>query len=416
MTISIRHQVGVPFLTPGELDDVRSRPALQQPEWVDAELAEQVRSNIAHLPGLVPWDEVRVLRATLAEVHTGQSIVVQAGDCAEDPGECTPRSIGRKVALLDMLAGGMRVHTGKPVLRIGRIAGQFAKPRSRSAERCGDVELPAFRGHLVNLPAPDRHSRQPDPLRMLSCYWASSTAMDFLRNEVSASQVWTSHEALVLDYELPLLRRTDDDRLFLSSTHWPWIGDRTRQFDGAHVALLAEVHNPVACKVGPSMTSAELVALCERLDPGREPGRLTLIARLGADLVSDRLPGLVSSVRAAGHPAIWLCDPMHGNTVTTPDGGKTRSLATITREVRAFQDAVPSGGGVCGGLHLETTPDAVHECVTGEPASAHGAENHGGENYTSFCDPRLNPHQAMLVVDAWGRTYNQPTGARRRHP
>ncbi|EOD66580.1 phospho-2-dehydro-3-deoxyheptonate aldolase [Amycolatopsis vancoresmycina DSM 44592] len=349
-----------------------------------------------------------MLRAALAGVHTGHSTVIQAGDCAEDPGECTPRSIERKVALLDTVAGAMRLHTGKPVLRIGRIAGQFAKPRSRPAERCGDVELPAFRGHLVNLPAPDRRSRQPDPMRMLSCYWASRTAVGLLRDEVPASRVWTSHEALVLDYELPLLRRTDDDRLFLSSTHWPWIGDRTRQLDGAHVALLAGVANPVACKVGPSMTSAELVALCERLDPGREPGRLTLIARLGADLVSDRLPGLVSGVRAAGHPVIWLCDPMHGNTVTTPDGGKTRFLATITHEVRAFREAVPSGGG---GLHLETTPDAVHECVTDEPATAHGAEN-----YTSFCDPRLNPHQAMLVVDAWGRTYDQPTGARRHHP
>ncbi|WP_081655880.1 3-deoxy-7-phosphoheptulonate synthase [Amycolatopsis vancoresmycina] len=408
MTISTRHRVGFPFLTPGELDDINSRPALQQPEWADAELAEQVQSDIAHLPGLVPWDEVRMLRAALAGVHTGHSTVIQAGDCAEDPGECTPRSIERKVALLDTVAGAMRLHTGKPVLRIGRIAGQFAKPRSRPAERCGDVELPAFRGHLVNLPAPDRRSRQPDPMRMLSCYWASRTAVGLLRDEVPASRVWTSHEALVLDYELPLLRRTDDDRLFLSSTHWPWIGDRTRQLDGAHVALLAGVANPVACKVGPSMTSAELVALCERLDPGREPGRLTLIARLGADLVSDRLPGLVSGVRAAGHPVIWLCDPMHGNTVTTPDGGKTRFLATITHEVRAFREAVPSGGG---GLHLETTPDAVHECVTDEPATAHGAEN-----YTSFCDPRLNPHQAMLVVDAWGRTYDQPTGARRHHP
>jgi 3-deoxy-7-phosphoheptulonate synthase len=208
--------------------------------------------------------------------------------------------------------------------------------------------------------------------------------------------VWTSHEALLLDYEIPMLRRDEEGRLALASTHWPWIGERTRQIDGAHVALLADVVNPVACKVGPRLQAAELLALCERLDPRREPGRLTLIARMGADVLADLLPPLVWAVRAAGHPVIWLIDPMHANTVTTSDGVKTRFVDTLIREVRAFQIAVRAAGGIAGGIHLETTPDDVTECVCAE----FGIERIG-EKYTTLCDPRLNPRQAISVVSAW---------------
>jgi 3-deoxy-7-phosphoheptulonate synthase len=193
-----------------------------------------------------------------------------------------------------------------------------------------------------------------------------------------------------------MLRQTTAGNLLLTSTHWPWIGERTRQPEGAHVAMLARVVNPVACKLGPGTTPEEALELCALLDPRREPGRLTFIARMGADNVADRLPPLVRAVRAAGHPVIWLCDPMHGNTLTTPDGFKTRYTDTVIREVRGFQWAVNRSGGVAGGLHLETTPDAVTECVHDASEVARV-----GHKYTSLCDPRLNPVQAVQVAAAW---------------
>ncbi len=208
--------------------------------------------------------------------------------------------------------------------------------------------------------------------------------------------MWASHEALLLDYELPLLRRDARGRPLLASTHFPWIGERTRDPDGAHVALLASVVNPVGCKVGPSTTPAELLRLCALLDPGREPGRLTLIARLGADRVAEVLPGLVRAVHAAGHPVVWLGDPMHGNTVAGPHGLKTRLVPDLVREVEAFQRAVRAEGAVAGGLHLETTPDDVTECADDAAGLARV-----GDKYTSLCDPRLNPRQAVAVVSAW---------------
>jgi len=289
------------------------------------------------------------------------------------------------------------------VVRVGRLAGQFAKPRSRPVETVDGVDLPAFRGLMVNSPERNALARRPDPLRMLLCHRAASTAMGYLWRASSwrpntSGPVWTSHEALVLDYELPQIRHLSGGRLMLGSTHWPWIGDRTRQIDGAHVRLFSAISNPVACKVGPGMTPDELKALCAALDPAREPGRLTLIARLGADLVAQRLPELVAAVRAAGHPVIWLCDPMHANTVIAADGRKTRQVDTIVREVRAFQEAVTAAGGVAGGLHLETTPDEVSECVADADAlSVHRPD----DRYTTLCDPRLNPEQALAVVANW---------------
>ncbi len=214
--------------------------------------------------------------------------------------------------------------------------------------------------------------------------------------EANASPVWTSHEMLLLDYELSMLREDEQRRVYLGSTHWPWIGERTRQVDGAHVALLAEVLNPVACKVGPEIGRDQLLALCERLDPRREPGRLTLIARMGAQKVGERLPPLVEAVRAAGHPVIWLSDPMHGNTIVAPCGNKTRLVRSIAEEVAAFRLAVSGSGGVAAGLHLETTPDDVTECVA-DSSGLHQVSRH----YTSLCDPRLNPWQALSAVMAW---------------
>ncbi|MFJ7330967.1 3-deoxy-7-phosphoheptulonate synthase [Streptomyces cyaneofuscatus] len=381
----------------------RALPAQQQPDWTGDPGLAPARDALAARPALVTACEVDTLRSLLTEVAHGRYHVLQAGDCAEDPAECAAGPVLRKAGLLDRLAEAMEAGSGVPVLRVGRIAGQFAKPRSRPVEPF-DGRLPVYRGHLVNAPEPDALARRPDPSRIPACYDAAAAATTTLRlrgggTAARESRVWTSHEALVLDYELPLVRRDIDGRLLLTSTHWPWIGERTRQPDGAHVRLLASVDNPVSCKVGPSCTPDELVRLCRLLDPAREPGRLTLIARMGAGAAAERLPGLVTAVRAAGHPVVWLSDPMHGNTVTGPGGLKTRRVDEIVREVILFQEAVAAAKGIVGGLHLETTPQAVTECVA--DASGLDGPSPPAGTYTTLCDPRLNPPQALTVTSAW---------------
>lgn len=381
------------------LVDIPMAVARQQPEWGDAARLAAVRAELAARAGLVDATAVLRLRSWLGVVAAGEAHVVQAGDCAESFAECTEDYVVRKAGLVDVLAGVLKMITRTPVVRVGRIAGQFAKPRSSACENVNGEILPVYRGDSVNCAEPDPDGRQPEPGRLLDAYDAAFSAVGSLgwpRGRGLDLPLWTSHEALLLDYEVPLLRRTSDGRLYLSSTHWPWIGDRTRQVDGPHVALLAAVVNPVGCKVGLGMTAGELVGLCERLDPDREPGRLTLIARLGADAVGAALPPLVAAVRAAGHPVVWLVDPMHGNTVRTPDGLKTRFVEAITKEVRDFQEAVRTAGGVAGGLHLETTPDDVTECVLNQSGIDQVADK-----YTTLCDPRLTARQAVSVVSAW---------------
>jgi 3-deoxy-7-phosphoheptulonate synthase len=404
------------------LRDIRSRSATQQPDWGDQDRLRAVRRELAERPALVRADDTRRLRGLLARAAAGEVQVIQAGDCAEDPAESTPGDVARKAALLNMLAGVVRIATRRPVIRVGRIAGQYAKPRSAPTEHVAGRELPVYRGHFVNDPEPDPEARRPRPERLLHGYEAARAAMGHLgwqlpgtgprRRETAAPIVWTSHEALLLDYELPLLRADGTGGTLLASTHWPWIGERTRDVEGAHVGLLSLTSNPVACKVGPGMRPEEVVELCARLDPGREPGRLTLVARMGARAVTERLPALVAAVRAARHPVVWLTDPMHGNTVTTPDGLKTRLLSQIAAEIHGFQQAVRAEGGVAGGLHLETTPDSVTECV--DDLGAENAEHTAaalarvGDKYTSFCDPRLNPRQAMSVLRARQRRPVRP--------
>lgn len=381
------------------LADIETAKALHQPEWDNRSQVELVRAMLTSVAPLVTAAQVENLRSHLARVAIGEMQVLQAGDCAEDPAECTAGHLRSKTGLIDLLAQNLETATGKQTLRVGRIAGQFSKPRSSRVERIGDDELPSFFGHMINGPEPTHESRRPDPLRMLTGYMAAREIMMQLGRVGSAprldgSAVWTSHEALLLDYEIPMLREFDGGRRWLSSTHWPWIGERTRQIDGPHVALLAQVANPVACKVGPSMTADEIVELCDRLDPEREPGRLSLIVRMGADLVADRLPRLVEAVRSAGHPVVWLSDPMHGNTDCAADGTKYRLVGTVAREVRGFRRVLDLSGVPAGGLHLEATPDDVTECVL-ETAEL------GSGSVTSLCDPRLNTRQAIEVVSAW---------------
>ncbi len=381
--------------------ELLARAAPQQPGWERDPRLGFVRAELARRPPLVRMADVVRLRSLLAVVAVGEAQVILSGDCAEDPAQCGFDHVSRKTGLLDLLAGSMKMTAQRSVLRAGRIAGQFGKPRSRPTEWVGGLELPVYRGHMVNSPEPDPVRREPNPLRMLECYHAAHSVMCHLgwtepsvRCELE-SPVWTSHEALLLDYEVPMLRRLPDGGLLLGSTHWPWIGERTRRPDGAHVELLSTVVNPVACKVGPAMTAEELLVLCEKLDPERSLGRLTLVVRMGSAL-PERLPPLVDAVAAAGHPVIWLTDPMHGNTVTTPVGLKTRYVDTMVREVRQFQGILRACGVDPGGLHLETTPDAVTECVANESA----VDEVTGK-YTTFCDPRLNPGQALSLVSAW---------------
>ncbi|WP_408629918.1 3-deoxy-7-phosphoheptulonate synthase [Amycolatopsis aidingensis] len=380
---------------------MRDRPAEQQPVWPDHAALTAVAEDLRAAPDLVTDKEIRGLRGLLAGVAAGRLRVLQAGDCAEDPDHATDEHVTRRAEMLVSLGDVMSERSGRPVVLVGRMGGQFAKPRSQPTEVRDGCELPAFRGHLVNGPAFDARTRIPDPLRMLAGYRAAAGIIDALRRarptdgELNLPRFWASHEALVLDYELPLLRRHGKD-LMLTSTHWPWVGERTRQLDGAHVHLLSRIANPVACKVGPTMTASELVALCERLDPHREPGRLTLIVRLGASLVGTRLPELVAAVQRAGHPAIWLCDPMHGNTFRGAGGRKSRLVGSLIREVLGFHAAVRGEHGVTGGLHLEATPEDVVECVLDEMELAELPES-----TEPLCDPRLNADQARLVATAW---------------
>lgn len=381
--------------------------AAQQPSWDDPRRLAEVRDVLSAAQPLVGAGQIATLSRSLELVADGKALILQAGDCAEHPEECGRPHIAAKSRLLHGLADLLSARSGLPVIRVGRIAGQFAKPRSNPFEEIdGGLPLPAYRGHMVNLPEPDPRSRRADPSRMLMCFMTARETMRHLGWRTDdgpagrdiETPIWTSHEALLMDYEQPQLHRLDELRWMLGSTHWPWIGERTRQLDGAHVALLSEVVNPVSCKVGPGTTPEELLDLCERLDPRREPGRLTLVARMGAEAVADRLPALVRAVRDDGRPVLWLSDPLHGNTVRRADGTKTRVVATVVDEVRAFLAVLDEAGVPAHGLHLEAGPYAVGECVGGarsSPPTAVGAP--------SLCDPRLDPEQAAEVVSAWPR-------------
>ncbi|WP_381803614.1 3-deoxy-7-phosphoheptulonate synthase [Streptomyces niveus] len=388
-------------------DVKRQHRAAQQPSWDDPRRLAEVRDVLSAAQPLVSADQIATLRRSLELVADGKALILQTGDCAEHPDECGEPHIAAKSRLVHGLADLLGARSGLPVVRVGRIAGQFAKPRSNPVEEIdGQLLLPAYRGHMVNLPEPDTHSRRADPSRMVMCFMTARETMRHLGWRTDGgpagrdieSPVWTSHEALLMDYEQPQLRRLDDLRWMLGSTHWPWIGERTRQLDGAHVALLSEVVNPVSCKVGPTTTPDELLDLCERLDPRREPGRLTLIARMGAEVIADRLPALVRAVRDDGRPVLWLSDPLHGNTVRRADGTKTRVVATVVDEVREFLSVLDEAGVPAHGLHLEASPYAVAECVGGARSTLPTAVG-----APSLCDPRLDPGQAAEVVSVWPR-------------
>src|SRR3954447_11666840 len=385
----------------------RARPAGQQPEWPDQGRLDDVLKRLATLPPLVFAGEARRLTAALGDVAQGRAFLLQAGDCAESFDGFSADSIRDKLKVILQMAVVLTYGSGVPVVKVGRIAGQFAKPRSSPTQTVGDRVLPSFRGHIVNDMAPTAEARVADPERLIQAYHQSASTLNLLRaftkggfadlnqvhvwnQEFVASSpegrryeqlateieralrfmaacgidltserqlhevdVFTSHEGLLLDYEEGLTRRdslTGD--WYDCSAHLLWIGERTRQLDGAHVEFLSGVHNPLAVKLGPAARPEEVNALCERLNPLRIPGRLTLIARMGVDRVRDLLPPLLRAVRAEGHPVVWACDPMHANVFRTASGVKTRRLDAIMGEIEGFFAACWQEAAVPGGVHL----------------------------------------------------------------
>lgn len=381
--------------------------SLQQPQWRQHEDYDSCCATLASAPALVTLQEIGELQFAMAVVASGGAHILQAGDCAESLYEIDDAHTNAKLVMLHRLADQLAAGTGQPVLRVGRLGGQFAKPRTDAVEDTAGILLSVFRGHMVNCEEPSPQARAHDPRRMVAAYAASAKVLGQVRADraarLSARAVskfgagpWSSHDALVIDYEANLVR-SDQGTRFLGSTHLPWIGDRTRQLDAAHVQLLSAVSNPVACKIGPSTSTGELRELCARLDPDRIAGRLTLIVRLGKMAVSEQLPALVAAVRAQGHPVVWLSDPMHGNTIRVGNGVKTRLLADILDEAVGFARILRRIGAHPAGLHLETAVGNVTECLGGTVLDA----GHLQRRYTTLCDPRLNPEQAAELVQKW---------------
>ncbi|WP_433227586.1 class II 3-deoxy-7-phosphoheptulonate synthase [Actinomadura formosensis] len=428
----------------------RARPIAQQPGWPDPRRLREVLEDLALLPPLVLPGEIEDLRHTLARVAEGRAFLLQAGDCAERFASCTESGVRGRLRVILQLAILLTYGSGLPVVKVGRIAGQFGKPRSSPTEVVDGVELPAFRGDNVNDPAPTPQARTPDAERLRMAYHHASATLNVLRaltkegfadlNRVHAwnqefvrrspagqqyeaaaadiawalrfmaacgadtarmqavrqVQLYTSHEALLPAFEQALTRRAEATGAWYgTSAHMLWVGDRTRDVDGAHVEYLSGLGNPIGVKVGPSLTPADLRVLCDRLDPDHIPGRLVLISRLGADRITDLLPPLVREVAATGRPVVWSCDPMHGNTFRSASGYKTRRLADIIREIDGFFAVCGAEGAFPGGIHLELTGDNVTECLGGAEEIL---DTHLSRRYETACDPRLNAGQSIELA------------------
>jgi 3-deoxy-7-phosphoheptulonate synthase len=426
---------------------VGSLSAEQQPEWPDYSALAGVVDELRAMPPLVFAGECDQLRDRLAAVSRGEAFVLQGGDCAETFDGLSAVNVRNKLKTLLQMAVVLTYAASVPVVKIGRLAGQYAKPRSRPTETRGDVTLPAYRGDAVNGFDFTPESRIPDPQRLLRMYHAAAATLnltrafvgggyadlrqvhawntDFvltspagLRYERLAGQIekalafmnaigadpeqlhtvelYASHEALLLDYEQALSRV--DSRTGVPydvSGHFVWIGERTRQLDGAHIEFASRIGNPVGVKVGPTTSPDDVLALAERLDPERSPGRLTFVTRMGAGKIRDLLPPLVEKAEASGLVASWICDPMHGNTYEAPSGHKTRRFDDVVDEVRGFFEVHRSLGTHPGGIHVELTGDDVTECVGGgDPIGEDGL----GERYETLCDPRLNRTQSLELA------------------
>jgi len=435
---------------PWSPQDWRACPIAQAPDYPDTAALAAVEAELATAPPLIFAGEARALKAQLARVAGGDAFLLQGGDCAEAFAEFHANSLRDSVKVMLQMAVVLSYAAAVPVVKIARVAGQFAKPRSQPVETIDGVTLPSYRGDIVNDIAFDAAARAPDPARMLRAYNQSAITLNLLRaftqggfadlarvqqwnqafvaaspqgeryGEISrriqeslafmaacgltsanvpqlrATELYTSHDAMLLNYEEPLARQdslTGD--WYACSAHLPWIGERTRQPDGAHVAFLRGVANPLGLKCGPTMTADDVLRLIDILNPDNEPGRLMLITRVGADRIGARLPPLIRGVQREGRRVVWSCDPMHGNTVTTASGHKTRPFGRIVAELRDCFAVHRAEGSRLGGMHVEMTGKDVTECTGGAQQIDEASLV---DRYHTHCDPRLNGSQALELA------------------
>jgi 3-deoxy-7-phosphoheptulonate synthase len=430
------------------------QPAAQQPDWPDAGRLAQVTDELSGLPPLVFAGECDLLTERLAAVTRGEAFVLQGGDCAETFAGSDATAVRAKLRTLLQMAVVLTYGASVPVVKIGRMAGQFGKPRSKPTESRDGVELPAYRGDAVNGFDFSPQARTPDPGRLLRAYHCSAVTLNLCRAftaggyadlrqvhawnhdfvadspagqryerlagdidralafmracgtnpaELHTVEFYSSHEALLLDYEYALSRvDSRTGKIYDTSTHFPWIGERTRQPGGAHLEFAKSIANPVGVKIGPGTTPADLLALVRELNPDRIPGKLTLITRMGAGRITEVLPPLVDAVTSDGAPVAWICDPMHGNTFETTGGVKTRHLDAVLDEVAGFFAVHRAKGTHPGGIHIEFTGDNVTECTGGSYELA-VADLH--QRYETACDPRLNRSQALDLAFTVAESY-----------
>ncbi|POX56983.1 3-deoxy-7-phosphoheptulonate synthase class II [Streptomyces sp. Ru71] len=439
-----------------EADSWRRLPAAQQPDWPDRDALRSVTAELAAYPPLVFAGECDQLRDRLASVARGEAFVLQGGDCAETFDGVSADQVRDKVKTLLQMSAVLTYATSVPVVKIGRIAGQYSKPRSKPVEVRDGVELPVYRGDAVNGLPFTPEARTPDPERLKRMYHASAATLNLIRAfttggyadlrqvhewnqdfvakspigeryerlaeeidnalaflaacgadpaEFHSAEVFSSHEALLLDYEAALSRTDERTGLrYDTSGHMIWIGERTRQLDGAHIEFVSQVRNPIGVKLGPTTTAKDALALVEKINPSNEAGRLTFITRMGRDKVRDVLPELVRSVTDAGATVAWLCDPMHGNTFEAASGHKTRRFDDVMDEVRGFFEVHRSLATHPGGIHIELTGDDVTECVGG------GDEifvDDLHQRYETACDPRLNRYQSLDLAFQVAELYRE---------
>jgi len=432
------------------VDSWRAKPIKQQPGYPDAAAVARAESDLSGLPPLVSPEEIRQLKRELSQAAMGNAFLLQGGDCAESFAEFNEVNLRSFFRVLIQMTIALMYGAGSPVVKVGRIAGQFAKPRSDDMEKINGLELPSYRGDMVNGMEFEAGARVPDPQRLVHAYYQSAATLNFLRSlarsgyaalprvakwnmdfvagspqgrhfnqiverindclsfigatglnldsseELSEARFYTSHESLLLNYDACLTRRDQDTGAFyVGSAHMLWIGDRTRGPDDAHVEFLRGVVNPIGCKVGPSMTPEDLIRLCDALNPLNEPGRLTLIARMGHEKVEKFLPPLVRLLKDEGRHVVWSCDPMHGNTIKAPGGYKTRKFTDILGEVRKFFAIHLAEGTHGSGVHFEMTGQDVTECLGGAQAIS---ELDLSDRYHTHCDPRLNASQSLELA------------------
>ncbi len=431
---------------PDALDHWRTLPIKQQPAWPDADAVAAVSAEIATLPPLVFAGEVDNLREKLARAASGRAFLLQGGDCAETFAGATAEQIRNRIKTVLQMAVVLTYGASMPIVKMGRMAGQFAKPRSSDSETRGDVTLPAYRGDIVNGFDFTEGSRRADPQRLLKGYHTAASTINLIRaftqggfadlrevhswnkgfaqnpanqqyerlaNEIDRAikyieaagadfdelrrvEFYTGHEGLLMDYERPMTRidsrtGTPDN----TSAHFLWVGERTRDLDGAHIDYFSRIRNPIGVKLGPATSADTALELIDKLDPNREPGRLTFITRMGAGRIRDALPPLLEAVRDSGATPLWVSDPMHGNGITTPTGYKTRRFDDVVDEVRGFFEAHRAVGTFPGGIHVELTGDDVTECLGGSEEIDEAAL---ATRYESLCDPRLNHMQSLELA------------------